>query len=59
MKRKKVVLYNNTIIKNGFQLLTFNLQNAKTRDNTSYKHEEHGHNNSAKEKAQHKREGRA
>jgi hypothetical protein len=30
--------------------LTFDLQNAKTWDNTSYKHEEHGHNNSAKER---------
>jgi hypothetical protein len=49
MKRKEVMLYNNTINKNGFQLLTFNLQNAKTWDNTSYKHE-HGHNNSAKKR---------
>ncbi len=30
-------------------MLTFNLQNAKTWNNTSYKHQEHRHNNSAKE----------
>lgn len=53
------MLYNSKIIKKRLQLLTFNLQNAKTRDNTSYKHEEHGDNNSAKKKAQHQCEGRA
>jgi hypothetical protein len=41
------MLYNNKIIKKDS---TFDVQNAKTWDSTSYKHEEHGHNNSAKKR---------